>query len=67
MVRKRGIPTIVIAMAICMLTGCYERVIRAEGDRARRVDVYEPNMKDERIPIIDDVGDLIFEPPSEMD
>ncbi len=42
------------------LTGCYERVVRASGPTAHTVEVHEPNMKSDRIPIVDDVEDAIF-------
>jgi len=35
-------------------TGCYERVIRAEGIGADRVDTYEPNSKGEP-DVLDDI------------
>ena len=35
-------------------TGCYERVIRAEGIGADRVDTYEPNSKEEP-DVLDDI------------
>jgi hypothetical protein len=46
------------------LTGCYERVVRASGPGAAKVDVYEPNLKEEheRIPVVDDLEDAIFGP-----
>ncbi|MDY7109282.1 MAG: hypothetical protein SYC29_11670 [Planctomycetota bacterium] len=46
------------------LTACYERVVRTKGIGTERVDVYEPNLKEEheRIPVVDDVEDAIFGP-----
>jgi hypothetical protein len=44
----------------CGLGGCYERTVKAPGYYEGKV--YEPNYKDDRIPIIDDLEDAIFEP-----
>ena len=38
------------------LSGCYERVVRADGPGARGVTVYEPNLSNDPLPLIDDVS-----------
>ena len=43
----RLVAVLVLAGLGAAATGCYERVIRAEGIGADRVDTYEPNSKDE--------------------
>ncbi len=48
---RNRLPRLVAVLVLVGLgaaaTGCYERVIRAEGIGANRVDTYEPNSKDE--------------------
>ncbi len=55
---RNRLPRLVAALVLAGLgavaTGCYERVIRAEGIGANRVDTYEPNSKDEP-DILDDI------------
>ncbi len=55
--RKR-LPRLVTVLVLAGLgaaaTGCYERVIRAEGIGANRVDTYEPNSKGEP-DVLDDI------------
>ena len=43
----RLVTVAVLAWFGAAATGCYERVIRAEGIGANRVDTYEPNSKGE--------------------
>jgi len=46
--RLSRLVTVVVLAGFCAaVTGCYERVIRAEGIGAKRVDTYEPNSKGE--------------------
>jgi hypothetical protein len=51
-------------LLLASLGGCYEHVVRTKGIGTRRVDVYEPNLRDEpeRIPVADDVEDAKFGP-----
>ena len=65
--RRVGAVCGAVAMLLlaCLSAGCYERVVRARGPGASRVDVYEPNLEDKRIPIVDDAEDAIFGPRSE--
>ena len=42
---SRLVTVVVLAGFGAAGTGCYERVIRAEGIGAKRVDTYEPNSK----------------------
>lgn len=43
------------------LTGCYKRVVRSEGGfGTSKVTTHEANLKNERIPVVDDVEDAIF-------
>jgi hypothetical protein len=54
-----------VALALLgSLTACYEHVVRTKGIGTERVEVYEPNLKEEheRIPVVDDVEDAIFGP-----
>ncbi len=48
---RNRLPRLVTVLVLVGLgaaaTGCYERVIRAEGIGANRVDTYEPNSKGE--------------------
>jgi len=54
------------AALLCLLGGaggCYRHVVSAKGIGTERVDIYEPNLKeDERIPIVDDLADAAFGP-----
>jgi hypothetical protein len=36
----------IVVIAVCMSSGCYTRVVGAEGVGADRYDIYEPNLKD---------------------
>ena len=57
--------TLAAAIGLVLLGGCYEHVVRAEGPAASKYEVFEPNLKeDERVPIIDDVGDAMFGKPA---
>ncbi len=47
--------------AVASAPGAGERaVVRASGPTAHTVEVHEPNMKSDRLPIVDDVEDAIF-------
>jgi hypothetical protein len=49
-----------VATAIAV-AGCYKHVVREEGGFGRtRQTIYEPNLKDDRIPVVDDAEDAIF-------
>ena len=54
-------------LCACTLIGCYERTVRAEGELGKRQTIHEANLKDEPIPIVDDLEDLMFGPESEKD
>ncbi len=44
----------------CLLSGCYEHVVRVKGNTRSDVQIYEPNLKEnERIPVLDDVSDWL--------
>ena len=52
----------VLAGAQFTLTGCYQRVVR--GDPDRHGEIHEPNVAaDERVPVVDDLEALMFDPP----
>lgn len=55
-------PMTVALGVLMMLAGCYRHVVRAEGTAARQHDVYQPNMRDDRLPVVDDLEDAVFEP-----
>ncbi len=45
---RRGARLLAMAGLVILcpsLSGCYERVVRADGTAGRRVDVYEPNIE----------------------
>ena len=46
--------------AAALLAGCYQHVISARGPGADAVDTHEPNLKSERIPVVDDLEDAMF-------
>ncbi len=50
-----------------VLGGCYERVIRAEGMGTRNVTTHESNLKNDRIPIVDDAEDAVFGKRKDLD
>jgi hypothetical protein len=54
---------------IGFLGACYEHVVRAKGMGTERIEVYEPNLKeeDERIPVMDDAEDAVFGPKKPED
>jgi len=60
---RRWLPPLLAASVACGLVGCYERTVKAPANYEGRV--YEPNLKSDRIPIIDDLEDAIFEPKKE--
>ena len=50
----RSVAVLALAVFGAAATGCYERVIRAEGIGADRVDTYEPNSRGEP-DVLDDI------------
>ena len=58
--RMIGLLGTTLVMALVM-GGCYKRVIREEGGFGRtRETIHEPNLRNERIPVVDDVEDAVF-------
>ena len=58
---RRILCPIMLGLSVCCLvSGCYERVVRVKGNPRGDVQIYEPNLKeDERIPLLDDIGDWV--------
>ena len=50
-----------------VMSGCYERVIRAEGMGTQNVTTHESNLKNDRIPIVDDAEDAVFGKRKDLD
>jgi hypothetical protein len=46
---------------VLLAGGCYERVVDEDAPVHGRTEVYEPNLKDDRIPIVEDLEDAVFE------
>lgn len=48
-------------LPLLAMAGCYEHVVHEKGGFGQsRTTIHEANVKDERIPIVDDVEDAIF-------